>query len=287
VPLDANVPGAPEVQAVVDQLKAGIVAQYGDVYQTKLAYAFWDIKTTYNPAYAQRDSGMGNLITDSLRVKTRTQIAITANGLISEGITKGYVVGADVFRPISYGYDTATGLGLKVATFKATGAELVKGLEVGLAYLGISEDFFLQVSGLSFKYDSRLAPGSRVILSSVKVGLKALDPAKVYTVSVNEGIAMLLPMMGLQVTELQILPDLEYNVLKDYITKLGVLAYSSQGRIKDVAAIATYDLEVESPATTETTDMQGGCSAAGAPPAAGLGLLALGLVALRLRRRGR
>ena len=284
IPLDKTVPGAPEVQAVVDQLKAGIVQEYGDVYHTKIGYAPLDVKTTFDARWDMRDTGMGNLITDALRLKTHTDIAITADGLISEGITHGWIVGADLFRPVSYGYDPATGLGLKVVTLKMAGAELIKGLETTLAYYGISEDFFLEVSGMTFKFDSSKDVGSRVVLSSVRINGKPLNPTKLYSCTVNEGIAMLLPLMGIQFSDMVLLPDLEYNVLKDYVHRLYFPLYTSQGRIRDVAHVSTQMLEVET-ADQGTGEMAGGCSAARTASGAGLALLALGLVALRARRR--
>ena len=179
---------------------------------------------------------MGDLITDALRAKTGTDIAITANGLISEGIFKGPIVGIDLFRPVSYGYDPATGLGLKIATFRIAGAELVKGLETGLAYLGVNEDFFLQVSGMSFAYDPRADVGARVSACSRSASTGSPStPIALYTVTVNEGIAALLPMMGVEVSELQMLPDLEYNVLKDHVVALHRVDVRPEGRIVDVS----------------------------------------------------
>lgn len=234
LPVDRKIPPLPEVQNVVDEFKLGIVAKYGDVYRTTLARATRDLEMSTNPKQPKRDSAMGNLITDALREETGTDIAITANGVISEGIFKGPVVGIDVFRPVSYGYDAATGLGLKIATFEITGAELVKALETTLSYVGVNEDFLLQVSGMSFQYDAGAPVGSRVLLESVRVQGHPLNPLATYTATVNEVLAALIPIMGVQVSNLQPLPDLEYDVLKDFIISLGRVDYRSEGRILDV-----------------------------------------------------
>ncbi len=235
LPVDERVRPLPQVQGVVDELKRGIVDTYGDVYELRLATAVCDLETATEPNRPERDSAMGDLITDALRAKTGTDIAITANGLISEGIFKGPIVGIDLFRPVSYGYDQATGLGLKIATFRITGAELIKSLETGLAYLGINEDFFLQVSGMSFAYDPRAAAGARVLLQSVRVHGQPLDPYRTYSVTVNEAIAALLPMMGVEVSELENLSDLEYDVLKDRVVSLHRVDVRPEGRIVDVS----------------------------------------------------
>lgn len=235
LPVDEDVRPMTQVQNVVDDLKLGIVASYGDVYNLTLATAVRDLETTTDPDRPERDSAMGDLITDALRAKTGTDIALTANGLISEGIFRGPIVGVDVFRPVSYGYDPATGLGLKIATFRITGAELVAGLEIGLAYLGINEDFFMQVSGMSFVYDPRAAAGTRVLPASVRVHGRRIDPGQTYSVTVNEGIAALLPIMGVEVSDLQLLPDLEYDVLKEYVVALHRVKVRPEGRIVDAS----------------------------------------------------
>lgn len=235
LPVDERVRPLPQVQAVVDELKQGIVASYGDVYALRLATAVRDLEMVTEPRRPERDSAMGDLITDALRAETGTDIAITANGLISEGIFKGPIVGIDLFRPVSYGYDPATGLGLKIATFRIAGAELIKSLEIGLAYLGVNEDFFLQVSGMSFAYDPRADAGARVLVQSVRVHGQPLDPDRLYSVTVNEAIAALLPMMGVEVSELKSLPDLEYDVLKDHVVSLHRVDVRPEGRIVDVS----------------------------------------------------
>ncbi len=235
LPVDERVRPLPQVQGVVDELKRGIVARYGDVYELKLATAVRDLEMVTDPDRPERDSAMGDLITDAMRAKTGTDIAITANGLISEGIFKGSIVGIDLLRPVSYGYDQATGLGLKIATFRIAGAELIRSLETGLAYLGVNEDFFLQVSGMSFAYDPRAEAFARILPGSVRVHGQPLNPHRTYSVTVNEGIAALLPMMGVEVSELQMLPDLEYDVLKDHVVSLHRVDVTPEGRIVDTS----------------------------------------------------
>ncbi len=241
IPLDETVPQVTEVQDPVEAVKAMVVEAYGDVYWTSLATAAHDIPDFYDPARRERDTAMGNLITDALRDRTGTVIAFTANGLISEGLYEGPQVGADIFRPVSYGYDEATGLGFKIVTFEITGAELLKALEATLAYVGIDEDFCLQVSGMRFRYDPRQPEGARVIRGSVRIGERRLDPNRKYTATVNEGVAMLIPLMGVQVENLQPRPDLEYNVLKDYVVGKGIILHRPEGRILDVSVSTPGD----------------------------------------------
>ena len=101
--------------------------------------------------------------------------------------------------------------------------------------IGIDDDFFLQVSGMSFKYNPANAVGERVILSSVKINWMPLNPNKKYSVTVNEGLLGILTSLGgVEVENINILPVLEYKGLRDYVRKLRVLFYSPEGRIKEV-----------------------------------------------------
>ncbi len=234
IPLDDTVPDNPTIAALIAQLKQGVVQRYGDVYQHVLATAKWDITTTYDPAGRSRDTAMGDLITDAMRKLTHTDIAVTPNGLISEGLPQGPLVGADIFKPVSFGYDPDTGLGLKLATFKISAFELMKGLEVGLAYLPYDETAFLQVSGMKYKYDSSRPMGQRVLKVTIH-GKRLYLRDKDYTVTTNTGVLALLPAMGVNVTDVKVLPDLEYDVLRDYIEKLGTVKYKSRGRIMDMS----------------------------------------------------
>src|SRR5262249_3019783 len=152
-----------------------------------------------------------NLVTDAFRQKTGTELAITALGLISEKIYKGPVTGADVFRSLSYGFDEGTGLGFQLATFEITGAELLKGMEIGLSQIEIGDDFFLQYSGLRFKYDASQPVGQRVITKSITMEGKTFSPLATYTVTVNTGIAALLGTLGVNVKNIRVLPDFEFN----------------------------------------------------------------------------
>ena len=247
VPVNAEVPAVPEIKAVIDELKLGITAQFGDVYHTVDGFAVRDMEADNPPESRIKDTPMGNLITDSYRNKTHTKIGITANGLIAEKIYRGAITDADVFRTVSYGYDTTTGLDFRLATFDIRGSELIKGLEVGLSMIGIDDDFFLQVSGMTFKYNPENPVGERVILSSVRINHIPLFPNRKYSVTVNEGLlGILMSLGGVQVENIQILPVPEYKGLKDYIRKIRVLFYTPEGRIRECISGDEAEKTIES-----------------------------------------
>jgi 5'-nucleotidase / UDP-sugar diphosphatase len=239
---DASVPQAQEVQGVVDYLKQGIVSTYGDVYGTMIGTAKNDINkssSSQNPHF--KDSPIGNLITDSYRYKTHSDIAITATGLITQKIYKGNINSADVFQAVGYGFDTTTGLGFNLLNMKIRGSELVKGLETGLSQLGISEDYFLQVSGITFKYNPNNAAGNRVLIPSIRINCQQFNPAKKYSFTINEGLYGILQMMNIQVENVVPTGFSEFITLRDFIMHLNNVDYNSEGRIREKSSNSDDD----------------------------------------------
>lgn len=234
IPVDESVVPDPAVKYVVDQLKVDIVNQFGNIYHNVLSKTTNDISKTPDRNHHYKDTPIGNLITDAFRYKYHTQIAITPLGLISEKLYSGKITEADVFRAVSYGFDPATSKGFQMATFDVTGIELIKAMEFGLSQIGLSEDFFLQYSGMKFEYDPQQPIGQRVIVSSVRIGNEKLFLTKVYSVSVNSGVAGLIPLAGVNATNIVIMPDFEYDVVCKYISRSKNISYHSEGRIKEL-----------------------------------------------------
>lgn len=152
---DADTPSSPTVQTAVDGLKAGIVDRYGDVYHRPLARAKEDITLDWNPDKAKRDTPLGNLLTDAYRAWTGTDIGLEPFAYMGDPMPEGTIVGADVFRSMSYG-NLADVEGRQISrpwrlvTFRTMGQGLINVLEVLLYYGG---DYFPQASGLRFQYD--------------------------------------------------------------------------------------------------------------------------------------
>jgi 5'-nucleotidase len=235
IPVDATIAPDPYIQEIVDAVKAEVVAGYEqDFYGEQIGYAATNMEFLPNDRSVARDTALGNLVTDAYRAATGTPIGITANGWISEKIWAGPILGADVFHAVSYGFDPSTGLGFNLLTADMTGLDLLTVLEYTLAASDANPDFFLQASGLTFQYDSRNAPGERVILSSVRVGGEPIDPSATYSVTVNEGSYALVGLLGITPTNPSDPIEPEYVAVRDYIGSLGTVAYGPEGRIQDV-----------------------------------------------------
>jgi 5'-nucleotidase len=227
----------PSMQATVEWLKLGVAGRFGDLYAAPIAFADAFIADGFDASHARRDTPAGNLLTDACRARTGTQVAVEAAGFLDNGLPAGDVHGAQVFRMNAYGIPQLDDTGLwirplRLATFRLTGAELVKGLEIGLQL----SEVFLQISGLRFEYDSRKPPYAQVLLGSVHVGGHQLDPAASYTVTASEGVLFYLPQMGIEARDIQILPDTVFGTVRDYVEARGLLEPIAQNRIRDVAA---------------------------------------------------
>jgi 5'-nucleotidase len=137
---------------------------------------------------------------------------------------------------VGHGYDGATKKALPLVKLGLKGAELLKGIEGTLAYLGRSDSLFLQLSGLRYRYDSRRPEGHRVVPGSLLVHGEPIDPDAVYSVATSTALAAVLTrVIGIEIESSTPVAATEYDALRDYVLRARVLATRSDGRILDVA----------------------------------------------------
>ena len=236
VPVDAGVPRLPAIAAVVDQLKAGIDQRYGeDFWHAPIAFAVLDVAKEACPGSPLRDSPIADLITDALRAKGGTNIGLTVHGFLTEGLTRGPLVGDDAFRIVGIGIDpTGASLGFQLYEVKIDGKNLLAALETSLALGG---DFFIHVSGMSYIYDSRRPAGSQLLAAFV--GGAAVNPARIYRVTVNlgaiQGLSQL-PGVSLAAPP-RSLGTSEYVAVRDWMARQKLVLYFSHGRVIDVGML--------------------------------------------------
>lgn len=235
---EKTAPLAP-VQEVVEALQLGVLGSLGDLYRAPVAWAESAIRNEPESACGGRDSAIGDLWTDAYRSATGAELAIEAVGFLDEGLPRGTLVGADLFRVNAYGLPVVPDDGspafvrpFQLATFLISGAELIKGLEIGLAMPG---GLFLQVSGMRYAYDSRRPAFARVLVDSVRIGGHRLDPQRLYRMTANEGIVLFLPQLGVEVSDLAIGATSTFGAALDYLGARGELDSRTDGRIRDVA----------------------------------------------------
>lgn len=238
--VDSSVPEEPTVAAMIDNLAAGVEAdpRFGPVYTDVLAQAAIDLEKPLGEGLF-KDNALGNLISDAFRDLTGTDIAIQPQGFISQTIYEGDVKGADVFQAVPYGFDEASGLGLKLVTFETNGMSLMYGLEFSVYNLPYVEDFFLHGSNFSYVYSLANPPGSRVDYSTITVNGQPLDPFATYSVTVPDGVVPFLAQIpGFQVDNLSESGFFVYIVVRDFLTLNSPVAYYSEGRVIDLSGLS-------------------------------------------------
>jgi 5'-nucleotidase len=240
IDINNTLPSVPEIDATVEYLKAGIVSIYGDVY-TPGPVAVNHLDKNVNPEAPFKDTPLGNLVTDSYRDATGTQIGITVQGLMSEAIYQGGISGSDVFRAVGYGFDTESGLGFRLVTFKLYGAELLGAMEFALANASQYADYYPQVSGMTFKFNSNRPDNKKIVPGSVRVAGKLLKPTGSYTITCNEGLYGILSSMGITGRDVVVTSTNEFTALYTKIATLGSVNYMPEGRIKDAKYLPESD----------------------------------------------
>jgi 5'-nucleotidase / UDP-sugar diphosphatase len=162
--IDDAITGDPATQAAVDAYIAGLdtsLASSGLAYKKVIASTPADL-----PLPAYQEAPIGNLVTDAYRSLAAALqptapplIAVEANGqlrapiLAGKSAMPGKIWFADLFRvtPIGIGPDQVPGYPL--VTFYLHAKDIRSGLELGGAREIVSDQYFLQVSGLKVTYD--------------------------------------------------------------------------------------------------------------------------------------
>lgn len=252
VAVDNSVPPAPEVQALVDSLVAGVEAdpRFGPVYTQPLGQVAVNVETPLGNSLCM-DNSLGNLVADSFREATGTDLAFHPQGFISQTIWSGPFTGNDVLRAVPYGFDSDTGLGMKLATFRTSGMSILSGLEFGLFYMPYVDAFFLHMSGASFACDMSLPPGQRVDYASVRVAGAPIDPAAAYTLTVPDGVIPFLGQIpGFAIEDLQITDRSVYTVVRNYLVARSPVTRYAEGRVLNTAPLSPAIAGVDALAAT-------------------------------------
>lgn len=200
LPVTAKYPPDPTVQATVDRYATQIAAKMNQVVGAS-AVEF------LNSRKAMGDAPIGNLIADTLRAQTGTDIGIMNSGGIRASLPKGPITRGMVFSMLPFEN--------RLVTFTADG-QLVKEL-VDFAAARLGKSGSLQISGLAFT-----VRGGQV--AEIKVGGKPLDPKRVYTVTTidylangNDGAGIFKKVKELRATGV-LVRDAFFNYMKDHPT---------------------------------------------------------------------
>jgi 5'-nucleotidase len=195
VALDDSLRGDPVIQARIEAGKREVdrrfLAAHGWSYGQVLAETGFDLKA------AEAETGLGNLVADSIRwyvdrvdsdpgdPGSRVTLAVESGGVIRDEILKGStgrLTAADLFRVLPLGVGLDGGMAYPLISIWLTGAEIRKALEIVASVHPLKgSDYFLQVSGVRFRYNPHRVlfdRVSRVEIGSTEQGWRRLDTSK-------------------------------------------------------------------------------------------------------------
>lgn len=169
-----------------------------------------------------KETNLGNLVADSMRMVANAQIAVNNGGGIRASIPQGEITVEQVIGVLPFGNS--------VVSKRVKGESILSILEKGVSYFPEAGGGFLQVSGITFSFDASKEVGSRV--QDVMVGGEALALEEYYVVSTNNFLAA-----GgdeyymFEGTETVGEFDLQDEVLAAYIREHGAVSPEVEGRI--------------------------------------------------------
>lgn len=126
------------------------------------------------------ETNLGNLLTDAMLDVSGADVAMTNGGGIRSSIPAGDVTMGQIITSFPF-----TNYPVKL---EVTGDTILKALEYGVDKAPEVVGKFPHVAGMTFKYDSKKDPGSRVY--DVKIKGQDLDKAKTYSLVTNDFMAI-------------------------------------------------------------------------------------------------
>lgn len=221
--VDDTVAGDSRIQGMVEQgrelVNRQVLADKGLSFFKVIAHSSFDLTCT------EGDSNLGNIIADAIRwsidkaeqgrTSRKTDVAFESNGVIRDDVlmgATGNLTVSDCFRalPLGVGMREDT-LGYPLVAVYLYGHEIKKALEVLTSVYPLKgSDYYLQVSGLKFRYHPRRVIFDRVI--DIQIG----DDDKGYApLDVSEGNRRLYKVGGniYNTTFLKLIGGFTYGIL--------------------------------------------------------------------------
>ncbi len=147
----------------------------GEILREEIGEAMVDLEAR---GVRARETNLGNLVADVLRLETGAEVAFTNGGGIRADIRKGPVRLGDLL--------TALPFENTIVTLRLTGRQLREVLEHSVAD-GEEGGRFLQVSGLAFTYSRSRVKGRKV--GEITIGGAPVDPDRLYLAATNDFLA--------------------------------------------------------------------------------------------------
>ncbi|HUQ46663.1 MAG TPA: 5'-nucleotidase C-terminal domain-containing protein [Gemmatimonadaceae bacterium] len=156
IKIDKKLPFDPATQKVVSAWNDSIVKRLGPERVIATTEFPIDGRDAVNRA---RESALGDLVTDAMRIGTGSDAAIMNSGTmrIDDVLDPGPITNYQLESIFLFADET------RIMTFPITGARLREVLEHGVAEGSVGKGPYLQVSGLKYTWDHRKPTGSRIV----------------------------------------------------------------------------------------------------------------------------
>lgn len=172
IEVTSDVPEDPEVAVIVEKYQKIM----GTRMDEPLGRSFIDLNTRFDHVRS-RETNVGNLMGDIMRLGLDADAAFLNGGTIrSDQI---HAAGRLCMRD----YVSMLPFTDELVVLRLRGSDVLETLETGVSSWPKREGRFLQVSGITFKFDPDQPSGSRIVPGSVTVGGKVLDLDKYYRVA--------------------------------------------------------------------------------------------------------
>lgn len=174
IPVTAEIPKHPGVQAIIDRWNAELQERLNSVVGRS------DVTWIGEREFVRTsETNLGNLVADLIRETVGSDIAVTNGGGIRASINAGEIKVADIYSVLPF--DNT------LVVVEMMGMDIIDALEHSVRALPEQSGGFLQVSGLTFEVDPKAQPGGRVI--NVRVNGERISASKYYTVATNDFLA--------------------------------------------------------------------------------------------------
>jgi len=203
----------PLMEERVRELEASVDAGLSEVIGT--------LETDWRRSHGPRESNIGSWQADAMRAHAKTDIAFQNSGGIRKDLDAGPVRMRDLWEISPFGNE--------LVVFEVTGAQLLS----MMAFQGLKEREFCQVSGLRYKYDRNKAPAEALALT---VGGAAVDFGRKYSIVTNNYVGgHLHDVFNLPEAEIQVQtlmpPVSDRDVFIEAVRKQGKIRSATDGRI--------------------------------------------------------
>src|SRR5690625_2870627 len=176
LPTTADMPVDLEVQALVDSWEDRL----SDLLDQHLGFTTVHLDGERTDSRT-RETNLGNLVADTMRIALDADIALTNGGGIRASIPEGAISLRDAYTVLPFD-NTLAGI-------EASGSAIIEALEHGVSQYPVDWGGFLQVSGVSFSFNPNNPPGERVLRDSILVNGEPIDPERIYRVATNDFLA--------------------------------------------------------------------------------------------------